>query len=108
MGVRTLHVYILSSTSLVLYVGVTNDLSRRVHAHKQRRGGLHTRRYAVDSLVYYESYDDVRGAIQRERNMKHWPRVWKCNLILAMNPTWRDLYGELNGASDPPGVAVAR
>ena len=97
--------YILASRpGGALYVGVTNDLSRRVWEHKQRRGGRHTRRYRVDGLVYYENYDDVRAAIQRERNIKHWPRAWKCNLILAMNPSWRDLYDELNGA--PASLAV--
>jgi putative endonuclease len=67
-----------------------------VWEHRQRRGGDHTRRYCIDRLVYYESYPDVRDAIQREKNIKHWPRAWKANLILSMNPTWRDLYEELN------------
>jgi putative endonuclease len=78
------------------YVGVTNDLFRRVYQHREKRGGQHTRRYAIDQLVYYESYEDVRNAIQRERNLKHWPRSWKVNLINSLNPTWRDLYNELN------------
>ena len=90
-------VYILASRpGGSLYAGVTNDLSRRVWEHKQRKGGEHTRRYKIDRLVYYESYPDVRDAIQREKNIKKWSRAWKTNLILSMNPTWRDLYEELN------------
>ena len=100
--------YILASRpGGALYVGVTNDLSRRVWEHKEGRGGLHSRRYRIDRLVYYEAYDDVRAALQRERNIKHWPRAWKCNLILAMNPTWRDLHDELNGALDARPIGVA-
>ena len=94
---KTYWLYILASRpGEALYVGVTNDLSRRVWAHKQGRGGEHTKRYGIDQLVYYESYPDVRDAIQRERNIKHWPRAWKANLIYGMNPTWRDPYEELN------------
>jgi putative endonuclease len=90
-------VYILASRpGGAIYTGVTDDLSLRISQHKQRQGGLHTKRYGIDKLVYYEAYDDIRAAIQRERNMKHWSRAWKCNLIVRMNPTWRDLYEELN------------
>ncbi len=86
----TCWVYILASRpGGALYVGVTSSLSLRVHEHKQGRGGEHTRRYEIDRLVHYESYADVRDAIQRERNMKHWPRSWKTRLIAGMNPTWR-------------------
>ena len=66
-------------------------------AHKQRRGGAHTKRYGIDRLVYYESYPEVRDALQRERNIKDWPRAWKTRLIYCMDPTWRDLYEGLNG-----------
>jgi putative endonuclease len=79
---RTYWLYILASRpGGALYVGVTNDLSRRVWEHKQRRGGDHTRHYAIQKLVFYESYPDVRDAIQREKNIKHWPRAWKTKLI---------------------------
>ena len=100
--------YILASRpGGALYVGVTNDLSRRTWEHKQGKGGLHTRRYRIDRLVYYEPYDDVRLALQRERNMKHWPRAWKCNLILAFNPTWEDLYETLAGTRELLPIEVA-
>jgi len=80
-----------------LYVGVTNNLFLRVWQHRQSRGSEHTKRYGIERLVYYEAYADVRDAIQRESNTKHWPRSWKTQLIYGMNPTWRDLYEELNG-----------
>ena len=96
-AMKTYWVYILASRpGGALHVGATNNLSLRVYEHKQGRGGEHTRRYKIDKLVYYESYPDVRDAIQREKNLKHWPRSWKTRLIYAMNPTWRDLYEELN------------
>ena len=79
-----------------LYVGGTGDLSRRVWEHREGRGGRHTTRYAIDRLVYCEPYDDVHYALQREKNLKHWPGAWKVNLINKDNPTWRDLYEELN------------
>jgi putative endonuclease len=69
-------VYILASRpGGALYVGVTRDLLRRVAQHKQGLVKGHTKRYGIDKLVYFEQYADVRDAIQRERNMKHWPRV---------------------------------
>lgn len=56
-----------------------------------------TKRYGLKRLVYFERHDEMRAAIQREKNMKHWPRAWKVRLILAMNPDWRDLYETLSG-----------
>jgi putative endonuclease len=56
----------------------------------------------VKQLVYFESYPDVRDALQREKNMKHWPRVWKTRLTAQGNPTWRDLYEETAGGSALP------
>jgi putative endonuclease len=93
---RLYWVYILASRpGGAIYIGVTGDLSRRVWDHRQGFG-KHTSRYHIHRLVYYESYPDVDSAIQREHNMKHWPRAWKTQLIASMNPTWRDLYEELN------------
>ncbi len=91
-------VYILASRpGGALHVGVTNNLSLRVWQHRQSRGSDHTKRYGIDRLVYYEVYADVRDAIQRESNIKHWPRSWKTQLVYGMNLTWRDLFEELNG-----------
>ena len=90
------HVYILASRpGGALYVGVTNNLIRRVYEHKQGHVAGHTRSYNIKTLVYFEAYSDVRDAIQREKNIKHWPRAHKVNLIVASNPTWRDLYEEI-------------
>jgi putative endonuclease len=96
LSVRQYYVYILASRpGGALYVGVTNDLIRRVAEHRQGLVKGHTKRYGIDRLVYFEPYADVRDAIQREKNMKHWPRVYKTRLIAQSNPTWRDLYEEV-------------
>jgi putative endonuclease len=75
-----------------LYVGVTSDLPRRAFEHREGVIDGFTKRYGLKRLVYYEDFDDIRDAIQREKNMKHWPRAWKVRLIHAMNPDWSDLY----------------
>jgi putative endonuclease len=91
-------VYFLSNRpNGTLYVGVTANLSRRVWEHREGLIRGFTKRYGLTRLVYYELYDDIRIAIQRERNIKHWPRAWKVRLILDMNPDWSDLYETLNG-----------
>jgi len=79
----------------VLYTGVTSDLSRRAYEHREGIIKGFTSRYGLIRLVYYETYPMVVDAIQREKNIKHWPRAWKNNLIEVMNPEWRDLYNEL-------------
>jgi putative endonuclease len=78
-----------------LYIGVTNDLPRRVWQHKSGEGSAHSRKYKIHQLVWMEEYADVREAIQRETSMKRWPRVYKTRLIFESNPTWRDLYSDL-------------
>jgi len=93
------YVYILASRpGGAIYVGVTNNLIRRLYEHKRGITEGHTRRYNIDRLVYFESYDDVRNALQREKNIKHWPRVWKTRLIAEKNPDWRDLFKEIASA----------
>lgn len=78
-----------------LYAGVTNDLVRRIYEHKECRGGKFTSKYGVYSLVYFEAYQTPYLAIQREKNIKHWPRRWKIALIEKANRDWRDLYPEI-------------
>ena len=78
-----------------LYTGVTANLSRRIYEHSEGLVKGFTTRYGLKSLVYYEFYDDIRLAIQREKNIKHWSRAWKARLILDFNPDWRDLYETL-------------
>lgn len=90
------HVYILASKrNGTLYIGVTTNLSARIHAHREGRGSNFTKKYAVTMLVWYESYDMVTDAIQRETSLKRWPRKWKLDLIEKMNPDWDDLYETL-------------
>src|SRR5690349_9601152 len=89
------YVYILASKKNgTLYIGVTNDLVRRGGEHREKLVDGFTKKYDVDRLVYFEPYDDVRVAIQRERTMKHWRRDWKIALIERANPHWRDLYND--------------
>jgi len=84
--------YILASgKNGTLYVGVTNDLPNRVLQHRAGTGSGFTIRYKVHWLVYYEQYDDVRDAIQREKSIKRYRRAWKINLIEEQNPDWKDL-----------------
>ena len=91
-------VYILASgRNGTLYVGVTNDLARRVHEHKEGAVAGFTRTYGVTLLVHAEPYDDIRTAIEREKRLKKWRRAWKLALIERGNPHWRDLYFDLNG-----------
>jgi putative endonuclease len=89
-------VYILTSRQRrVLYTGVTNDLRRRVAEHQSGKGGAFSRRYALDSLVWYEWHADIIAAIAREKQIKGGSRARKNRLIETMNPEWRDLSGEL-------------
>ena len=78
-----------------LYIGVTSDLARRTWEH--RTGGVpgFTQRYGLKRLVWAERHEDIRLAIQREKNLKTWPRAWKVRLIHASNPSWEDLYDQL-------------
>jgi len=78
-----------------LYIGVTNDIIRRVHEHKNHLIKGFTSKYNLNILVYYEIYDDEITAIQREKNLKHYNRKWKIDLINKFNPTWTDLYEEI-------------
>ncbi|MEL7528775.1 MAG: GIY-YIG nuclease family protein [Pseudomonadota bacterium] len=91
------YVYILASRQHgTLYIGVTNDLARRVHEHKEKAGSTFTRRYGVTRLVYYETYESPDAAIAREKRLKRWPRAWKIQVIEKHNPDWLDLYEDLN------------
>ena len=93
---RKFYVYILASRpGGALYVGVTNDLVRRVYEHKNGLVKGFTRKYNIGRLVYFEAHDTAYQAIQREKNIKHWPRAWKTRLIGENNGTWRDLYAEI-------------
>ena len=81
----------------VLYTGVTSDIARRAWEHREGLVKGFTKRYGLKRLVYMEFYDDIRDAIQREKNLKPYSRAWKAQLIVEANSGWRDLYEELNG-----------
>ena len=86
-------VYILASKiGGTLYVGVTNDLVRRVFEHKSNGVDGFTKKYSVHDLVYFERFDDIENAVQREKRIKKWNRNWKIRLIEESNPNWADLY----------------
>lgn len=90
-GSRTYYVYIVTNRSRTLYVGVTNNLKRRVWQHKQGDIKGFTSRYHIDQLLHYELFGDVRAAIAREKQIKHWRREKKIQLIISENPGWYDL-----------------
>ena len=86
------YVYILASKrNGTLYIGVTNDLVKRVHEHKNDLVDGFTKKYQVHDLVYYEFYEDVKEAIIKEKQMKDWKRYWKIKTINKFNPGWKDL-----------------
>lgn len=91
------YVYILASRrNGTLYIGMTDDLSRRVWQHKTGELPGFTRRYGVKTLVWFDVYETREAAFVRERQMKEWRRAWKIKLIEERNPTWTDLYETLN------------
>jgi len=93
---KTYYVYILASKrNGTLYIGVTNDLKRRAHEHKEGLVGGFTKKYGVKNLVYYEFTDNPQSAIQREKHLKNWNRKWKLRLIEENNPNWEDLSDRL-------------
>ena len=93
------YVYILTNKNLtVLYTGVTNDLVRRVYEHKNHLDkNSFTAKYKTTRLVYFEETTDVRSALEREKQSKSWSRERKTDLIVSMNPQWRDLYNKIVG-----------
>ena len=91
-------VYIMTNAhNTVLYTGVTSNLARRVYEHKNGMGGVFTKKYNVQKLVYYEVGDNVHSAIEREKQIKGGSRKKKVDLINSMNPEWKDLYEEITG-----------
>ena len=79
----------------VLYVGVTQNLPRRIHEHRMGLMEGFTSKYGLTQLVLYEEYPLVMDAVRREKAIKHWSRAWKSELIEKTNPGWRDLYAEV-------------
>ena len=87
------YVYMLASRrDGVIYIGVTNDLVRRIYEHRTKAVPGFTSKYNITQLVWFEVYDDPVSAIAREKELKKWKRSWKIQLIEAENPDWKDLY----------------
>ena len=99
---RESYVYILTNSVRTLYVGVTNDLVRRVYEHKHKLVPGFTEKYNVTWLAYYEAASDIRDAIAREKQIKAWRRSKKMALIDAFNPQWKDLSLGWYDASESP------
>jgi putative endonuclease len=102
------YVYMLASRiGGTLYVGVTNDLERRVSEHRLGEASKFTKQYGVHTLVWYEPHTDIEAAIRREKRLKNWNRSWKTALIEENNPHWLDLFSELSDAviTGSPGQA---
>jgi len=92
------YVYILASKrNGTLYIGVTNDLLRRITEHKSGQYDGFTKKYKVNQLVFFEDTNDVDVAITREKQLKKWKRAWKLRIIEEHNPDWRDLYSDIIG-----------
>jgi putative endonuclease len=91
------YVYLLASDrNGTLYLGVTNDLVRRIYEHKNKILRGFSQQYGVDRLVWFETYDDPVNAIAREKDIKKWRRAWKLRLIEQSNPQWVDLYDQIS------------
>ncbi len=98
MEARSFYVYILASRiGGTLYIGVTNDLIRRVAEHRLKQVKSFTGKYEVGRLVYFEQFDDAESAIRREKRLKKWNRAWKIRLIEEQNPNWDDLFPGIAG-----------
>jgi len=99
----TYYVYIVTNfNNTTFYIGVTNDLERRIYEHKEETKESFTKLYHLGKLVYFEECSDIEAAIAREKQLKNWHRQWKINLIKSINPQLQDLFGledaEINSA----------
>ena len=90
VNLRTYSTYILANTNRRLYIGMTNDLSRRIEEHRTSKKGF-AASYKMIKLVYYETFSDPNAALQRERELKKWRREKKIHLIESRNPMWEEL-----------------
>jgi putative endonuclease len=97
--IKQYYIYILTNKSnRVLYIGMTNNLERRMFEHKYKLIEGFSKKYNLTKLVYYEATEDVNSAIRREKQLKNWHRGWKINLIKEFNPNWKDLNIEFENA----------
>lgn len=97
---KTYYVYILANKKNGnMYVGITNDLHKKVEEHRYIMNDAYTQKYGINNLVYYEEIEDLQTAFLREKSLKQFSREWKKELIEKINPHWEDLYGNLANAS---------
>jgi putative endonuclease len=95
-GMKSYWIYILASRPRgTLYVGMTSDLVGRIYQHREGLVEGFSREHGVKMLVYYEQHATALAAIQREKNIKHWARAWKIDLVRSLNPEWRDLWDDI-------------
>lgn len=93
---KTYYVYMIANkNNSVLYIGVTNNLVRRVHEHKNGAIEGFTKKYKCKKLVWFKETNDIKAAIQEEKSMKKWKRKYKEDAIAKMNPMWKDLYVDI-------------
>ncbi len=93
---NTYYVYIITNqNNTVLYIGVTNDLKRRIYEHKNKIFKGFSSKYNIEKLVYYEIHNNINEAIVREKRLKEWKREWKDRVINELNPTWDELYEKI-------------
>src|SRR3546814_5954471 len=103
------YVYSLASRPYgTLYVGVTNDLPRRVYEHREGLVDGFTKRHGVKTLVYFDMLDSIEPAIRREKSLKRWSRPWKLALIERNNPQWTALWSGLSGCTAQPSTEIFR
>lgn len=96
MNNKNFFVYILTNQrNGTLYIGVTNNLKRRIYEHKNDLLEGFTKKYGLRTLVYYETHENIESAIIREKQLKKWKRLWKLRIIEEKNPNWKDLYEEI-------------
>jgi putative endonuclease len=90
------YVYIITNKrNGTLYIGVTSNIIKRIYEHKNRLVDGFSKKYNLHKLVYYEQYSDIKTAIEREKQIKKWERLWKLKLIEKTNPKWIDIYNEI-------------
>ena len=96
LPIKNYFIYIITNKrNGVLYIGITNSLVRRIYEHRKSLCDGFAKKYKLKILVYYEIFNDVEKAIEREKILKTWNRAWKIRLIEKKNPEWRDLYDEI-------------
>lgn len=90
------YIYIITNeTNSVLYIGVTTDLPKRIYEHRNKLVDGFSAKYHLYKLIYFEVFDNIESALNREKQLKRWHREWKNNLISTNNPKWNDLYDEI-------------